>query len=186
MEIVLRCSLSDRPGTLATLAGTVGEAGGDIQSIEVLERDNGQALDDLVVVIPPAALADLLDRLAAMPGVELVHAGPSRGHPGDAVTRLAMGFEALLAGTMPPERALTTLVGGLLRATSADVCPAGDAPRGGRRTLVVPLDDRAVVVIRRDYPFTATERERAATVARACVRATAGVDHPSLDASSLG
>lgn len=185
MEIVLRCTLTDRPGTLATLAGAVGEAGGDIQSIEVLEHDSGQALDDLVVVIQPAALQGLMDRLSGMPGVELVHAGPSRGHPGDAVTRLAIGFEALLAGTMPPERALTTLVGGLLRATSATVCPADEAPRAGRRTLVVPLDERAVV-IRRDYPFTAPERERAATVARACVRAAAGLDQPSLDSSSFG
>lgn len=185
MEIVLRCTLSDQPGTLAALAGAVGQAGGDIQSIEVLEHDGDEALDDLVVVIAPAALQDLLDRLTGTPGVGLVHAGPSRGHPGDAVSRLAIGFEALLAGAMPPERALTTLVGGLLRATSAVVCPADEAPRSGRRVLVVPLDDR-VVVVRRDYPFTATERERATTVARACVRAAAGARHPSLDSSSSG
>lgn len=185
MEIVLRCTLSDQPGTLAALAGAVGEAGGDIQSIEVLEKDGGEALDDLVAVIQPAALQDLLDRLAAMPGVALVHAGPSRGQPGDAVTRLAIGFEALLAGAMPPERALTTLVGGLLRATSAVVCPPGDAPAADRRTLVVPLDDR-VIVICRDYPFTATERDRAATVAQACLRAAAVVDQPSRDSSSFG
>lgn len=184
MEIVLRCALSDRPGALAALAGAVAEAGGDIQSVEVLEHDGGEALDDLVVVIQPDALGNLLDRLAGMPDVELLHAGPSRGHPGDAVSRLAIGFEALLVGTMPPERAIVTLVGGLLRATSAEVCSPVDAPRGGRRTLVVPLDDM-VLVVRRDHPFTATERERAATVAQACIRAAA-VGQSSLGSSSPG
>lgn len=184
MEIVLRCALTDRPGALAALAGAVGEAGGDIRSIEVLEHDGAEALDDLVVLIPPDALPSLLERLAGMPGVELLHAGPSRGHPGDAVSRLAIGFEALLVGTMPPERAVVTLVGGLLRAASGEVCAAADAPRGGRHTLVVPLDDK-VLVLRRDYPFTATERERAATVARACVR-VAAVSQPPLGSSSPG
>ncbi|HVL99157.1 MAG TPA: ACT domain-containing protein [Egibacteraceae bacterium] len=173
MEIVLRCLMADRPGALASLAGAVGKAGGDIQSVEVLEHDDGQVLDDLVVAIDPLDLRALVTRLQTMEGVELVHAGPSRGDPGDAVTRLAIVFEALLDGSMLPERALTTLVGGLLRASSAEVVATAQAPRSGRRTLVVPVDGGALVV-RRDYPFTRAEQQRATTITRACARATAG------------
>lgn len=183
MEIVLRCALTDRPGALAALAGAVGESGGDIQSIEVLEHDGRDVLDDLVVAIDPADLPILVDRLEALEGVHVVHAGPSRGHPGDAVSRLAIGFEALLVGSMSPDHAFTTLIGGLLRADSATLCEAGDAPRPGRHTLVVPLGDE-VLVVRRGYPFTATERQRADTIGRACARAAAARPHTPLEPSS--
>lgn len=183
MEIVLRCLVTDRPGALAALAGAVGESGGDIQSVEVLERDGERALDDLVVAIEPRRLRGLLDRLEAMHGVELVHTGPSRGDPGDAVTRLAIGFEALLVGSMHADHALTTLVGGLLRASSAAVVPAEQAPPPDRRTMVVPVDGGALV-LHRDYPFTPTERERASTVARACACAAQSAGQPSVGSSS--
>lgn len=190
MEIVLRCAMTDRPGALAALAGTVGEAGGDIQSIDVLEHDGEQVLDDLVIAIDPGAMPALVDRVAAMEGVELVHTGPSRGDRSDAVSRLAIGFEALLVGSMDPDHAFTTLIGGLLRAGSAQLCSAAEAPRPGRHTLVVALEKR-VLVLRRDYPFTASERQRAITVARACMRAAAAAagGQPPLESSpplSLG
>lgn len=167
MEMVLRCDVTDRPGALARLAGAVSECGGDIQSVEVLEHDGGRALDDLVVAIDPADVARLVDRLEAMADVELVHAGPSRGDPGDAVSRLAIGFEALLDGSMSPDHAITTLLGGMLRARSVTLSATGEAPKAGRHTLVVPLEGDLIVVVRRDYPFTPTERHRAASVARA-------------------
>lgn len=183
MEIVLRCALTDRPGALAALAGIVGESGGDIQSVEVLEHDGDAVLDDLVVAIDPVDLPGLVDRLTITDGMELVHAGPSRGDAGDAVSRLAVGFEALLAGSMEPDHAFTTLIGGLLRASSASICPAAEAPLPGRRTLLVPLDEH-VLVVRRDYPFTRTERERATTIGRACVRAAGPAGHRPVESSS--
>lgn len=180
MEVVLRCALEDHPGALSALAGAVGECGGDIQSVEVFDRENGAVLDDLVVLITPPDLRRLVEHLTAMDGVELVHAGPSRGDAGDAATRLAIGFEALLVGSMPPDRALVTLVGGLLRATDASVVAGDAAPRPDRRTLVLPADDAGrVLVVRRDYPFAHSERERATTVVRACRAATAPAVHSS-------
>lgn len=181
MEIVLRCALADRPGALAALASTVSESGGDIQSVEVLERHDGRALDDLVITIDPADMPGLVARLRGAGDVDLVHAGPSRGDHGDAVARLAIGFEALLVGSMDPDHAVSTLIGGLLRASSAELCAADTAPKPGRRTLLLPLPDQ-VLVLRRDYPFTSTERRRAATIARACVRA-ARSGHASPSAS---
>lgn len=170
MEIVLRCILADQPGALALLAGAVAECGGDIRSVEVLDHEGEEVFDDLTVVIDPGSLRSLIDRLGVMEFVELVHAGPSRGHPGDAVTRLAIGMEALLVGAMTPQQAVVTLVGGLLRASQAELCDAHEAPKPGRRTLVVPVEEE-MLVVRRDYAFTGTERERASTLVRACLSA---------------
>lgn len=168
MEVMLRVAVPDRPGALAALAGAISEAGGDIQAVEVVDRLEEEALDDLVVWLEqPEALRALLDGIAALEGFRVVHAGPSRGHPGDAVTRVAMGLGALLDTSMTEEHALTTLVGGLLRASSVDVVPVREAPRADGKTLVLPFGDR-VLVARRDYRFTDTERDRARTVVRTC------------------
>lgn len=171
MEIMLRCALPDEPGSLATLAGTIAEVGGDIQAVDVVEHTDGQVLDDLLVVIQGEGASRLLTRVAALPGVQLVHAGPSRGHPGDAVTRLAFGLEALILGQAPPDAGLATLIGGQLRAGKAELVPKGQAPRNDGKTLVLDVDDRALV-LQRDYRFTATERERAEALVRLCLLAS--------------
>jgi hypothetical protein len=183
MEIMLRCSLPDRPGALATLAGAISEAGGDIQAVDVVETSDGRALDDLVVVIEPERVRSLVQAIDDQEDIELVHAGPSRGHPGDAVTRLALRLELLLNGAMDRRHAVQTLIGGLLRATAVEVVPAGSAPRAGERVLVLRYGGEAVVV-RRDYRFTTTEVERAQailSVAREAERAL-----QSTDASAAG
>lgn len=168
MEMMLRCQVPDRPGSLADLAGAVSNAGGDIESVEVLgDADDGHVFDDLIVVGDTDTLRDVVKALADHPHVRLVHAGPSRGHPGDAVTRLAVGLEALLTGTAEADRGLTTLVGGLLHATTAVLTAAGDAPEPTRRRLVLPVD-RRVLVLERDYPFTGAEHERARSLVRLC------------------
>ncbi len=131
MEVMLRCSVPDRPGALASLAGTIADAGGDIQAVEVIESGEGAALDDLVVIVEdPAQLERLLTALRTLEGLAVIHAGPSRGHPGDAVTRLAVGFESLVNGAM-------TLENGLERC-SGECCgppPSGwcQSPRRVRR-----------------------------------------------------
>ena len=170
MEITLRCAVPDRPGALAAVAGAIGAAGGDIASVDVIETADGIALDDIIVVIDPADLRDIVDALSAVEGVELVHAGPSRGQPGDAVARLALGIESLLNGAMTPEHAVTTLVGGLLGATSAELAPAGVIPPASDTVLVLDFDSQ-VLVVGRDYRFTDTERERAEAVLRTCLQA---------------
>lgn len=165
MEIMLRCRIADEPGSLAALAGAVGEAGGDIQSLDVVEHLDGWVVDDLVVVIDPDRGSSLLERLQALEQVEVVHAGPSRGHPGDAIARLVVGLEALLTGQSESERGLATLIGGQLRASHAELVPRGQAPQESARTLVLGIDDRALV-LQRDYRFTTTERERAEALVR--------------------
>lgn len=173
MEIMLRCSLPDRPGALAALTAAVSETGGDIQGVEVVEVADGRALDDLVVVVDGSAdLRALVDRVGGLTDFELVHAGPSRGHPGDAVTRFAFAIESLLNGAMTADHALATIVGGLLRASSARLVPAPDAPRPNESRLTLDVGDRYLVVSR-DYRFTHTERQRAEALVRAAAEAAA-------------
>lgn len=172
MEIMLRCEVPDRPGALAALAGAIGTAGGDIEAVDVVETAEGVALDDLLVRVDPKGLRHLVDTVTAVDGVTLVHAAPSRGAPGDAITRLAVGLEALLNGAMTPDHALTTLVGGLLRASGAEVCARDEAPRADAKLLVLDLGEQRLVV-RREYRFTTTERDRADAIIRVCREAAA-------------
>ena len=167
---MLRVVLPDRPGALAAVAGAIATVGGDIQAVDVVESQRGVALDDLVVFVDPARGRALVDAVRAVPGVKVVHAAPSRGHPGDAVTRLAMGVEALLNGAMTPDHGVEALVGGLLRADSVQLLSAESAPVEEPGVLVLECDERALVV-RRAYRFTDTERERASAVLRACLSA---------------
>ena len=170
MEITLRCDVPDRPGTLAAVAGAISAAGGDIVSVDVVETAGGRALDDIGIVIDPAHLQSMIDAVRAVDGLTLIHAGPSRGLPGDAVARLALGLESLLNGAMTLEHAVTTLVGGLLGASRAELVPLGQAPAHRDRVLVLDFDHQHLVV-ERDYRFTDTEAERAAAILRTCLEA---------------
>lgn len=174
MEITLRCAVPDRPGTLAAVTGAIGAAGGDIVSVDVVETADGWALDDIGMVIEPSKVAELVEALRAVDGVKLIHAGPSRGLPGDAVSRLALGIESLLNGAMTLEHAVTTLIGGLLGASRAELVPIDESASGSDTVLVLDFDHQHLIV-RRDYRFTDTERERAAAILRTCVEAAARV-----------
>lgn len=60
MSYLLRVSLPDRPGSLGALAVALGSVGADILSLDVVERGDGFAIDDLVVDVEPGALPDTL------------------------------------------------------------------------------------------------------------------------------
>lgn len=57
---VVRVWLPDRPGALGAVASRIGAVRGDVVAIDILERGNGRALDELVVQLPDASLLDLL------------------------------------------------------------------------------------------------------------------------------
>jgi ACT domain-containing protein len=57
---VVRIALPDRPGALGLVASRIGAVGGDIVAIHILERDEGQAVDEFVVEIGGHHLVDLL------------------------------------------------------------------------------------------------------------------------------
>jgi hypothetical protein len=66
----IRIKLPDRPGSLGTVARTLGAAGADIVQVVVLERAAGRAVDDVTVVWPDGASLDVLcDALCSVRGV---------------------------------------------------------------------------------------------------------------------
>jgi hypothetical protein len=80
VSYLLRVVLPDRPGMLGAVATALGRAGGDILSLDVVERGEGGAVDDLVVVMPPNGLADTLITAArSVPGVVVESLRPYHG-----------------------------------------------------------------------------------------------------------
>jgi len=70
MLYLLRVSVPDRPGALGALASAIGDAGGDITAVDVVERGPGAAVDDVLVETPDAtSAAAILQRLNAQPGI---------------------------------------------------------------------------------------------------------------------
>jgi hypothetical protein len=77
---LLRVQLADRPGSLGSLAVALGSVGADILSLDVVERSSGNAIDDLVVELPPGALPDrLLTAAEALNGVRVDSVRPHTG-----------------------------------------------------------------------------------------------------------
>jgi hypothetical protein len=80
MSYLLRVVLPDRPGMLGAVATALGEAGGDIVSLDVVERGPDGAVDDLVVALPTGGLADTLITAAQrVPGVVVESLRPYHG-----------------------------------------------------------------------------------------------------------
>ena len=80
MSYLLRVVLPDRPGMLGAVATALGEAGGDIVSLDVVERGPDGAVDDLVVAMPPGGLADrLITAAQRVPGVVVESLRPYYG-----------------------------------------------------------------------------------------------------------
>ncbi len=79
-SFLLRVELEDRPGTLGSLAVALGSVGADILSLDVVERGQGYAVDDLVVDLPAGAMPDTLITAAeALQGVRVEAIRPHTG-----------------------------------------------------------------------------------------------------------
>lgn len=83
---LLRIELADRPGSLGSLAVALGSVGADILSLDVVERGNGYAIDDLVVELPPGAMPDTL--ITAAEALNGVRVDSVRPHTGLSTARL--------------------------------------------------------------------------------------------------
>ena len=57
---VVRIRLPDRPGALGQVASRIGAVGGDIVAIDILERDQGRAIDEFVLEMDGDHLVELL------------------------------------------------------------------------------------------------------------------------------
>jgi hypothetical protein len=67
---LVRVRIPDRPGALGLVASRIGAVKGDIVGVEVLDRDDDTALDELAVILPDPALIPTLEReIAEVDGV---------------------------------------------------------------------------------------------------------------------
>jgi hypothetical protein len=80
VSYLLRLVVPDKPGALGAVATALGEVGVDIVSLDVLERGNGVAVDDIVVHLPRGRLPDnLITAAQGVPGVEVESLRPFAG-----------------------------------------------------------------------------------------------------------
>ena len=111
MSYLLRLVVPDRPGILGAVATALGDADVDIVSLDVLERGNGVAVDDVVVDLPADRLPDrLITAAQSVPGVTVEslrpYAGPLDTHRElellESLARAAEGTAVkLLAAELP-------------------------------------------------------------------------------------
>ena len=75
MPFLLRVELPDVPGSLGRVASAIGEAGGDIEAIEIVEKrhDAASAVDDVLLEIAPGTMPDsIVSACNALDGVQVV------------------------------------------------------------------------------------------------------------------
>jgi len=107
VPFLLRVELPDVPGSLGRLASRIGEAGGDIEAIEIVEkRRDGTAVDDVLLEISPGSMPDsIVSACNAIDGVRVVWI--SRYAAGG---NLFLDLEAVEELTASPSEALDRLI----------------------------------------------------------------------------
>ena len=107
MPFLLRVELPDVPGSLGRLATAIGEAGGDIEAIEIVEkRHDGTALDDVLLEMSGGAMPDsVVSACNQIDGVQVVWI--SRYAAGG---NLVLDLEAVEELTADPPQALDRCV----------------------------------------------------------------------------
>lgn len=56
----MRIRLPDRPGSLGAVASAMGDVGGDINAVEIVEKKEGHVIDDFIVDLPPGQLPETI------------------------------------------------------------------------------------------------------------------------------
>jgi len=73
MPYLMRVELPDVPGSLGRVASAIGEAGGDIDAIEIVEKRDGFAVDDVLLEIAPGTMPDsIVSACGVLDGVSVL------------------------------------------------------------------------------------------------------------------
>ena len=74
MPLLMRVELPDVPGSLGRVATAIGDGGGDIEAIEIVEhRSDGTAVDDVLLEIAPGSMPDsVVSACNALDGVKVI------------------------------------------------------------------------------------------------------------------
>jgi hypothetical protein len=189
---LVRVGLPDRPGALGAVASRIGAVGGDVVSIDILQRDGGKVVDELGVVLAGHDLVSLLrDEILEVDGVTVEAVRLVDGPLPDRNAEI-LQFAVELFGQSSSEgvqqfvtdRAWESLSGSyaaLLAPDGGAVAVAGDSPPSAG-SLDVPAEDGApeddhvastrlrragavLVVARPNLVFRSRERLRLSTMA---------------------
>lgn len=80
MSYLLRVILPDRPGSLGALATAIGTTGADIVSVDIVDKYDNVAVDDIVIDLGPAQLPDaVLSAAHRLEGVSVESIRPFDG-----------------------------------------------------------------------------------------------------------
>lgn len=106
---VVRIWVPDRPGALGSVASRIGAVGGDVIGIDILERGDGLAVDEIVVDLPNADVVRLLVReVSEVDGVQVEDVRPASESGHDP--RLdALETAAVLIGARSPSDLIEAL-----------------------------------------------------------------------------
>ena len=149
MSFLLRVELPDVPGSLGRLATRIGEAGGDIEAIEIVEKRDDVAVDDVLLELVPGTMPDtIVSACHATPGVRVLWI--SRYAAGG---QLFLDLEAVEELTANPKQAINRLVDLLPVTFRADW-----AARVHRSDGILHATDAAPA----DLPFVAVVRSQRA------------------------
>lgn len=186
---LIRVQLPDRPGALGAVASRIGSVGGDVVSIDILQRDNGIVVDELGVGLAQDDLIDLLrEEILEVDGVSIESIRPVEGAMPDRTAELLDITAELLTQTSPTSL-LEQLTGRVRRGLAADfavvvdgdgttiVAGSGEPPAGvgldagggaGPHVAVAPMAhaQRTLVVGRLDPVLRERERQWVVTVAK--------------------
>ncbi len=152
MPFLLRVALPDVPGSLGRVATAIGEAGGDIEAIEIVEKGDGTAIDDVLLEMHhQGAMPDsIVSACNALDGVQVMWI--SRYAAGG---NIFLDLEVVEELTVDPAHALDRIVDLLPVAFRADWALRVHRSRGVvRRTDAAPTD----------WPFLEIERASAIDV----------------------
>ena len=107
MPFLLRVELPDVPGSLGRLASAIGESGGDIEAIEIVEkRHDGTAVDDVLLEMHGSSMPDsIVSACNALEGVTVLWINRYA-----AGGNLFLDLEAVEELTTDPEKALDRVV----------------------------------------------------------------------------
>jgi len=110
LPFLLRVELPDVPGSLGRVATAIGEAGGDIEAIEIVEhRHDGTAVDDVLMEMAPGMMPDsVVSACNLLDGVHVLWV--SRYAAGG---NLFLDLEAVESMTEDPAKAIQRLVDAL-------------------------------------------------------------------------
>ncbi|MCY7396823.1 MAG: ACT domain-containing protein [Nocardioides sp.] len=148
MPFLLRVELPDVPGSLGRVASAIGEAGGDIEAIEIVEkRHDGTAVDDVLLELTPGKMPDsVVSACSAIEGVRVLWINRYT-----AGGNLFLDLEALEELTEDPAQALDRVVELIPITFRSDWAVRVHRVRGtGHHTGAAPTD----------LPFVEIERAR--------------------------